>query len=152
VAITCEQANSVIVWFEDEPNGVVALLQAQKTARNEQAHLTVLAVAAHERVIGCGRCLQGTVLWNIEMRKIAHEELLTARRILDDAIDVSYELVVGEPADSISDLAERTGASTVVLPWQRNRRLDPPSRRNVRQRVDANGPWRVICGPRLGRR
>jgi hypothetical protein len=84
-----EQSGDVIVWFEDTPPGRRALSEAQNLAKATDAHLTVVAVAAHERVIGCGRCLQGTVLWNLEMKKIAHEELLAAQKLLEPATDVT---------------------------------------------------------------
>jgi nucleotide-binding universal stress UspA family protein len=143
-----ELTGDVIVWFEDTPEGRAALLHAQHLSRATDARLTVLAVATHERVVGCGRCLQGTVLWNIEMKKIAHEELCEAREILGPATPASYKLVVGRPADSISAAAAGKHADTVVLPWQRNRVLDPPQRRNVGRKVEANGPWKVIVAPR----
>jgi nucleotide-binding universal stress UspA family protein len=141
-----EQSGDVIVWFEDTPPGRRALSEAQNLAKATDAHLTVVAVAARERVIGCGRCLQGTVLWNLEMKKIAHEELLAAQKLLEPATDVSFELMVGTPADSISAVATSRRASAVVLPWQRNRRLDPPQRREVGRKVAVNGPWKVIVG------
>jgi nucleotide-binding universal stress UspA family protein len=139
-----EQAPSVLVWFEDSPAGRRALTEASVLARRRSVCLTVVAVAAHERVIGCGRCLQGTVLWNIELKKIAREELLEARRALDDAADVSYEVLVGDPAEMITEAAEHVGADVIVLPALRTRRFGPPNRRNVSGRVAAGGPWHVV--------
>lgn len=147
-AVDGEQTATVVVWFEDHREGRAALLHAHKIAQDERVHLTVLTVATHERVIGCGRCLSGTVLWNIEMKKIAHEELVAARRILSGTSQISYELGVGDPAEAIAEAAQRTGARTVVLPWHRNRLLDPPNRRDVGEKVDPRGPWQVIAGPR----
>ena len=114
--------------------------------------LTVLTVAIHERVIGCGRCMSGTVLWNLEMKKIAHEELAVARRMLDGASEVSYEMAVGDPDEAIAQAAWRVGALTVVLPWHRNRLLEPPNRRDVCEKVVRRGPWHVIAGPQPVRR
>jgi nucleotide-binding universal stress UspA family protein len=139
-----EHDPGVLVWFEDTPQGRVALAEASVLARRRSAPLTVVAVAAHERVIGCGRCLQGTVLWNIELEKIAHEELLEARRALEGAAGVSYEVLIGDPAATITQAAARSGADTVVLPVLRTRRFGPPNRRNVSGRVAAAGPWHVI--------
>jgi len=64
-----EESPSILVWFEDNQRGHAALRHAQELADAQRAHLTVPTVATTERVIGCGRCLQGTVLWNIEMQK-----------------------------------------------------------------------------------
>jgi len=139
-----ENDAGVLVWFEDSPEGRVALAEARVLARRRSARLTVVAVAAHERVIGCGRCLQGTVLWNIELEKIAHEELLEARRTLEDEEGVSYEVLVGDPAQMITQAAVCAGADTVVLPVLRTRRFGPPARRNVSGRVAAAGQWHVI--------
>jgi hypothetical protein len=139
-----EHDPSVLVWFEDTSEGRVALAEAGVLARRRCARLTVVAIAAHERVIGCGRCLQGTVLWNIEIEKIAHEELLAARRALGAATGVAYEVLVGDPAEMLTQAAARIGADTVVLPVLRNRRFGPPGRRNVSGRVAAAGPWHVI--------
>jgi nucleotide-binding universal stress UspA family protein len=140
----CEQPASVLVWFEDSPEGRCALTEASVLARRRSVRLTVVAVAAHERVIGCGRCLQGTVLWNIELKKIAHEELLAARCALDGAAGISYQVLVGDPAEMITQAAARVGADVVVLPALRTRRFGPPSRRNVSGRVAAGGRWHVI--------
>lgn len=139
-----EQVASVLVWFEDSPEGRCALAEASVLARRRAVGLTVLTVAAPERVIGCGRCLQGTVLWNIELEKIAHEELLAARGALDAALDVSYEVLVGDPAEMITRAAERLGADVIVLPALRTWRFGPPKRRNVSGRVAAAGPWHVV--------
>jgi nucleotide-binding universal stress UspA family protein len=139
-----ENDPSVLVWFEDSPEGRVALAEASVLARRRSTRLTVVAVAAHERVIGCGRCLQGTVLWSIELQKIAREELLAARRALNGAADISYEVLVGDPAEMITQAAARVGADVVVLPALRTRRFGPPNRRNVSGRVAAGGPWHVI--------
>jgi nucleotide-binding universal stress UspA family protein len=138
------RAPGVLVWFEDSPEGRCALTEASVLARRRSVSLTVVAVAVHERVIGCGRCLQGTVLWNIELQKIAREELLEARSALDDAADVSYEVLVGDPAEMITQAAERVGADVIVLPALRVRRFGPPNRRNVSGRVAAGGRWHVI--------
>jgi Universal stress protein family len=147
LAVDGEEATTVLVWFEDNREGRAALLYAYEIAEAECEELTVLTVAIHERVIGCGRCMSGTVLWNLEMKKIAHEELTTARRMLDGATQVSYELAVGDPAEAIADVAARTGARTVVLPLHRKRLLDPPNRRDVGEKVERRGPWHVIAGP-----
>jgi nucleotide-binding universal stress UspA family protein len=104
-----QRAPGVLVWFEDSPEGRRALSEADVLSRRRSVHLTVVAVATRERVIGCGRCLQGTVLWNIELKKIAREELLAARCALDGAADVSYELLVGDPAQMITQAAARVG-------------------------------------------
>jgi hypothetical protein len=170
LAIEDQYVSGVVVWFEDNAAGRAALTQAHELAREWLAELTVVTVAVHERVIGCGRCLQGTVLWNIEMKKIAHEELLTARRILEGAERIlegverilegaertSYELLVGDPAQVISEAAVRADAQIVVLPRQREGRLAPPNRRHVPEQVGARGAWRVIVAPgrasRIGRR
>ncbi|HWE59115.1 MAG TPA: universal stress protein [Solirubrobacteraceae bacterium] len=143
-----EQAPSVLVWFEDSPEGRCALTEASVLARRRSVCLTVVAVAALERVIGCGRCLQGTVLWNIELQKIAREELLEARSALDDPADASYEVLVGDPAEMITQAAERLGADVIVLPALKTRRFGPPNRRNVSGRVAARGPWHVIVASR----
>lgn len=135
MAAVGEQIPTVLVWFEDNPAGRSALDAAYAIAQREGAHLAVITVATHERVIGCGRCLQGTVLWNLEMKKIARQELVAASRILDGATDVSYELLVGDPADVIAEAATRTGADTVVFPPDSRRRFAPPNRRNVSARV-----------------
>ena len=136
------QAPGVLVWFEDSPEGRRALAQGSVIARRRSARLTVVTVATQERVIGCGRCLTGTVLWNIEMKKIAREELLEARRLLSGGAD--YELVVGTPADAIIETAARLGVGTVVLPRLRTRRFGRPDRRHVRDKVAAHGPWVVL--------
>jgi nucleotide-binding universal stress UspA family protein len=141
-----EQVTSVLVWFEDNREGRAALLHAYEIAGAEGEDLTVLTVATHERVVGCCRCMSGTVLWNLEMKKIAHEELTTARRMLDGADQVSYQLVVGDPAEAIAEVAQRTGPHTVVLPEHRKRLLDPPNRRDVGEKIARRGPWRVIAG------
>jgi hypothetical protein len=146
------EAGSVLVWFEDNREGRAALLRAYEIAEAEGAGLTVLAVAIHERVIGCSRCMSGTVLWNLEMKKIAHEELAVARRMLDGASEVSFEMAVGDPDEAIAEVAWRAGALTVVLPWHRNRLLEPPNRRDVCEKVVRRGPWQVIAGPQPVRR
>ena len=56
-----QRAPGVLVWFEDNPEGRRALSEADVLARRRSVHLTVVAVATRERVIGCGRCLQGRV-------------------------------------------------------------------------------------------
>lgn len=147
MAIEDEYVSSVVVWFEDNAEGRAALVQAHELAQEWLAELTVVSVAVHERVIGCGRCLQGTVLWNIEMKKIAHEELVTARRILDGAERTSYQLLVGDPAEVIVEAAVHADAQIVVLPRQREGRLTPPNRRHVPEQVGARGAWRVIVAP-----
>ena len=141
-----EATTSVLVWFEDDGPGRAALQHAEVFARDDAAHLTVLTVATHERLIGCGRCLTGTALWNIEMDKIAREDLATARRILASPDDTSYELVVGNPADAITEVAQRVQADIVVIPQLRHRRLVPPNRRNVNEQVARSGGWRGIVG------
>lgn len=145
-ALRADARPGVLVWFEDGPGGRRALAQASVIARRRSAPLTVLAVAPHERVIGCGRCLQGTVVWNVEMKKIAVEDLIEARRLLGDPDYVTYELVVGAPVPAIVGAAERLGIGTVVLPPLSTGRLGPPQRRNVRDRVAAAGRWQVIVG------
>lgn len=137
----------VLVWFEDNAAGRAALARAHGLARLRDAHLAVVTVATHERVVGCGRCLTGTVLWNLEMQKIAHEELRAARLILDGADDVSYAVVVGDPVDAITAAAARTAAAAVVLPRLRRSRLAPPNRRHVCERLRGRGPWQVFIGP-----
>jgi hypothetical protein len=144
MAIDDGYVSSVLVWFEDSAEGRAALARARELAQEWLARLTVVTVATHERVVGCGRCLQGTVLWNLEMKKIAHEELLAARRILDGDDDVSYQLLVGDPADVITDAGLRTGAQVIVLPWHRESRLSPPNLRHVADHVGAEGSWRVV--------
>lgn len=139
-----EDSARILVWFEDNTDGHTALLHAQDLANREDAKLTVVTVAVHERLVGCGRCLQGTALWNIEMQKIAREELAAARNLLGEASGVDFESVVGSPADAITETAERVGAQTIVLPRQRNRRFGPPGRRDIDQRVALRGNWRVI--------
>lgn len=131
-----EQVGGVLVWFENNAGGRSALTEAYALAERQEEHLTVVTVATLERVIGCGRCLQGTVLWNLEMKKIAREELLEARRILDGAEDVSYEVVIGEPADAIAEIAIRIGAATVMLPPDKRGRFVPHNRRNLSSRVN----------------
>lgn len=135
---------AVLVWYEGTADGRAALEQAHELAATRGANLTVLTIAAHERVIGCGRCLQGTVLWNIEMEKIAADELTEARRILDGVTAVTYQLAVGDPAELISETATRSGAQAIMIPRQRNRRLDPPHRRHIARKLAARGPWQVI--------
>ena len=144
MAIEDGYVRSVLIWFEDSAEGRAALAQAQELAQDWLARLTVVTVATHERVIGCGRCLQGTVLWNLEMKKIAHEELVQAGRILDGADDVSYQLLVGDPAEVITDAGSRADAQVIVLPWHRESRLSPPNRRHVAEQVGARGSWRVM--------
>jgi nucleotide-binding universal stress UspA family protein len=141
----------VIVWFEDDAAGRAALRRAYEIADTQHARLTVLTVATRERVIGCGRCLQGTVLWNIEMKKIACEDLRAACLLLENAPNVEYEWVVGAPVDSITEIARSKQADTIVLPRQRTSLLTPPQRRHVSDRVGINGPWQVIVGPEPGR-
>ncbi len=137
----------ILVWFEDNSRGRAALRQAHELADAQHAHLTVLTIAAHERLVGCGRCLQGTALWNIEMAKIAREELVTARSILGEAADADFESVVGNPAEAIIQTAERAGAHTIVLPEQRVRRLDPPRRRKIAEQVASRRGWQVVAVP-----
>jgi nucleotide-binding universal stress UspA family protein len=143
----------VLVWFEDSPDGRSALAQAHGLTRLWDASLTVVAVAPHERVIGCGRCLQGTVVWNVEMKKIAHEELLEARAALAaaGAAGISYEVLVGDAADVIVEAAERLAADAVVLPSLRPGLLQPHGRRDVAAKVSAGGPWQVMVAPRAHR-
>jgi len=152
LAVDDDETGSVLVWFEDNREGRAALLHAYEITEARGADLTVLTVATHERVIGCGRCMSGTVLWNLEMKKIAHEELVVARRMLDGANRVSYEMVVGDPAEAIAEAAWRAGSLTVVLPWHRNRLLEPPNRRDVCEKLVRRGPWQVIAGPQPVRR
>ena len=78
------------------------------------------------------------------MKKIAREELFEARSALDGAADVSYEILVGDPVEMITQAAARVGADVIVLPALRTRRFGPPNRRNVSGRVAAGGPWHVI--------
>lgn len=130
-----EQVPGVLIWFEATAGGRAALDQAYAVAERQQSPLTVITVATRERVVGCGRCLQGTVLWNIEMKKIAYEELLEAQRILDGAAEVAYEVVVGDPAEAITAAAARTSAGTIVLPPDRGGRFVPRNRRNVSRKV-----------------
>lgn len=137
-------ATNVLVWFEDGEHGRAALERAEGIARAARAHLTVLTVATHEQLIGCGRCIQGTALWNIEMDKIALEDLATARRILVSAGDTSYERAVGNPLGAITEVAERVRADIVVLPLLKRRRFEPPNRRDIREKVERGGPWRVV--------
>lgn len=146
-----EAPTTIVVWFEDSAAGRLALEQAQRLADTKGAHLTVLTIAIHERVIGCGRCLQGTVLWNLEMQKMAHETLNQAKELLAASIHAECEVVVGDPVDQIVAAATNHQANTIVLPWQRNRRLDPPARRNLAQRLTAKGSWQVIVAPEPGR-
>ena len=142
-----DYVHNVVVWFEDDEEGRAALALAHDLAEQRQAHLTVLTVATHEPVRGCGRCLQGTVLWNLEMKKIAQEELRAAMRMLDGADEVDFTTAVGDPAEVIVAAAERADAQVVVLPWQRPRRLGPPNLRHVAEHVDERGDWRVRLGP-----
>lgn len=130
-----EQVPGVLIWFEATAGGRAALAQAHAIAERKQSFLTVITVATRERVVGCGRCLQGTVLWNIEMKKIAHEELLEARRILDGVKEVAYEVVVGDPAEAVAAAAARAGAGTILLPPDRGGRFVPANRRNVSRKV-----------------
>ena len=130
-----EQVPGVLIWFEANAGGRAALAQARTIAERQRSPLTVITVATRERVVGCGRCLQGTVLWNIEMKKIAHEELLEARRILDGAAEVSYEVVVGDPAEAVAAAATRVGATIIMLPPDRGGPMVPANRRNVSRKV-----------------
>lgn len=140
-----EPEGGVLIWFEGSAAGRAALAHA--AARRQDEWLTVVTIATQERVIGCGRCLQGTVVWNLEMKKIAQEDLREARLTLDGAEDVSFQWLVGAPAEAIIEAARRIGAETIVLPWLRNGRLTPPNRRHVAERVAAAGPWRVVVAP-----
>lgn len=152
MAVDGEEVGSVLVWFEDNREGRAALLHAYEIAEAEGEDLTVLTVATQERVAGCGVCMSGTVLWNHEMKKIAREELAVARRMLDGASQVSYEMVVGDPVEAIAEAAWRSGVLTIVLPWHRKRLIEHPSRRDVCQKVVRRGPWQVIAGPQPVRR
>ena len=140
-------SSSVLVWFEDNPPGRAALLRAERLAEEERAHLTVLTVATPEPLVGCGHCRQASALWNVELKKLAHEELVEARSLLlTEALDVSYETVAGEPVEAISETAQRTHAGIVVLPPVRRHRLGRRDRRDISQRVRLSGPWRVVVG------
>lgn len=145
------EAPNIVVWFEGSRAGRLALLRAQQMAAAADTHLTVLTIAIHERVIGCGRCLQGTVLWNLEMEKMAREDLHQAQKLLGASAEAEFEVMVGDPVEQIAATAKSRHADTIVLPWQRNRRLDPPHRRNVAPRLEAHGTWQVIVAPEPSR-
>jgi nucleotide-binding universal stress UspA family protein len=138
------QQPGILVWFEDNPRGRDALRRAEALADARRAHLTVLTVAVQERLLGCARCVQGTALWNREVRKIASEELVAARSIIEQAAQTDFESVVGSPAEAIIQTAERVGAQTIVIAAQR--RLDPARRRKVAEQLSRRG-WQVISAP-----
>ena len=138
------RSGTVLVWFEGGQAGRAALAHAHELTAGLGDRLAVLTIAVHERVIGCGRCLQGTVIWNLEMDKLADEELREARHILDGATGVTYERAIGNPAEVINAEAARLQARTVVIPRQRNRRLDPPNRRHIARKLADGGPWQVV--------
>jgi nucleotide-binding universal stress UspA family protein len=143
-------AGHVLVLCEESEPGRAALLLAQHEAQSSGGTLTVLAIATHERVIGCGRCVSGTVLWNIEMKKMAQEALLAAHALLDERCEASFELQVarvGEIDETVINAARRTDADLVVLPWRRQSRMPRIHHADHLSAIAAAGPWRVISGP-----
>lgn len=139
---------SVVVWFEDTPAGQAAVLLAREIAEAASAKLTVLTFAPRERVIGCGRCISGTVLWNADMIEIAQEELEEAQGLLCSCSDVTYEMVVGRPVPAIVGGARAHAADVVVVPWRRPSRIAAFRRRSVIEKIREAGDWQLVIGPR----
>ena len=124
------------------------MMLAREIAQSTSGELTVLTFAPRERVIGCGRCLAGTVLWNEDMLEIAQEELEEAQSLLCSCPDVEYELVVGRPVEAIVGGARAHHADVVVVPWRRRPRIPALRRRSVHERIRAAGDWNLVIGPR----
>ena len=138
----------VLVVYDSSPDGHSALRYAEAAADSAGAPLTVLAVAPVERVdVGCLRCRQGAAIWNHELEEIAAEELREAAMKVGPSGSVRYDVARGPQTKAIADVATRSGADLIVLPWRRPRWFRGASARNLAERLRREGAWQVAVAP-----
>ncbi|MGC9220803.1 MAG: hypothetical protein ACP5H2_05550 [Solirubrobacteraceae bacterium] len=143
----------MLLWFEDDEHGRRALQRASELTASA-GELTVVTVASHESLAGCGRCAVGTVMWNIELQEMADADLLTARAFLHGRENVTYKRLEGATKEIPALLiaaATQAQADLVILPRRFGpRHLPGASRRCVRATIAAAGNWRVESGLAAG--
>jgi len=138
-----------MVAFEPSARGRAALRFAGELASQAGKGLIVGVFAPLERLdVGCARCRHGAAIWNVEMGKVAHEELAEAARLLDpEGLSVRYLTIRGDDVAAITGAAVEFGADLLVVPFQADRRLGIFPRRTLAQRLAGDGAVTVIAGP-----
>lgn len=137
----------VLVSYQSSARGRAALGHALRLAREAGARLTVVSVATKEPVTGCARCRSNAVLWNQEMRYLAHEDLAEAAELVGSAPSVDFTVALGDPARAVGEAAARNHADVIVLPWEPHGRLRGRLFSTLEERLQKTGRWRVIVAP-----
>lgn len=137
----------VLVSYQSSARGRAALACALRLAREAGARLTVVSVATKEPVTGCARCRSNAVLWNREMRYLAHEDLAEAAELVGSAPSVDYTVALGDPARAVGEAAARTHADVIVVPWESHSRLRGRFFSTLGERLQKTGRWQVIVAP-----
>jgi nucleotide-binding universal stress UspA family protein len=102
-----EAMETIVVGYDDTEPAKRALTRAAELARILDARLVVTAVAPVEEAAGNPDVTAG----DLDLPELAH-----ARALLEEAgVEAEYKTALGEPADAIVEVAERTGADLIVL-------------------------------------
>lgn len=109
--------------------------------------MTVASVAAKEPVVGCARCRSNAVLWNQELRFLAAEDLAEAAGMLGRAPAIDYEVAVGDPVHALGEVAARSGADVIVVPWEPHGRLRRLFSVTLAEGLSKSGRWEVMVAP-----
>ena len=112
-------ASHVLAFFNGSAAAERALIDAADVAREADAELTVLVLAAVEEPARC--CNLQTTAWNREMRHLAREELEHARLLLAGGVRVSFVVREGKGHADVDAAASDLGCDLLVEPRSRRR-------------------------------
>ena len=107
----------VLALFNGSAAGERALADATDAAREADAELTVLVLAAIEEPSRC--CNLQTTSWNREMRQLAREELERARQLVADDVRASFVVREGRGHAAVVAAATQLGCDVLVEPGSR---------------------------------
>lgn len=140
---------SVLVSYEPSREGKAALSYALDLAHAAGATLTVASVAPQERTdVGCARCRASALVWNEQLRALAHEQLSAVSQAIPDSRDVRYLAACGPERHMLAEAARRCEADIIVVPWRRGERLRRLLRLSQVESLRRRGPWTVRLAPR----
>jgi len=103
----------ILVPLDGSYYAEMALAYAQNLAQATGAHLTLLTVVPHLQINVEASQMRQMEEWNrrlaLDYLKPIHERLLGA------GINADYRVVIGEPAQTISDLAEQEAVDIIAM-------------------------------------
>jgi nucleotide-binding universal stress UspA family protein len=137
----------VLVGYESSVRGRAALFHALDLAEGAGVPLTVASEARKEPVVGCARCRSNAVMWNLEMRAMAADELAEAARLVGPSAAVDYTLAIGDPVHALGQIADGSGADVIVVPSEPSGRIRRLFSARVAEGLSRAGRWEVIVAP-----